>query len=497
MGKYNVKLRRVNAWVWDVAPFGGMNVPARVYADEKLLKLIESDNALEQAINVAFLPGIVGRSLAMPDAHWGYGFPIGGVAATDPDAGGVISPGGIGFDINCGVRAFRTDLTERDVKQKIDTVVSAIFHAVPVGVGSEKAIHRLSDQELDDVMRRGAGWAVEQGFGTEEDLRRTEEGGCLAGAEPANVSRDARSRGMPQMGTLGSGNHFIEIDVVDEVYNAGAAEAFGIERGGIVIQIHCGSRGFGHQVCSDALKYMQRATEKYGFDLPDKQLACAPLDSDEGKRYFSAMASAANYAWANRQTIMHLTAQALGRVFDGDRVARRTPPRHAGDRDSLGIRLIYDVCHNIAKFETHEVGGEQKRVCVHRKGATRAFPPGHAQVPAVYRETGQPVLIPGDMGTCSFICVGTPKAMEETFGSSCHGAGRTMSRHAAKKAGHGRNIARELAGRGITVKCQQRSILAEEMSEAYKDVEDVVEVMCEAGVTRRVARLRPIGVVKG
>lgn len=485
MSHFDAELRPLGPCLWEVPRTGRMNVPVRVYADETLLRLIKEDNALEQAVNVAFLPGIVKCSLAMPDAHWGYGFPIGGVAATDPEAGGVISPGGIGFDINCGVRAFRTDLTAEDVRPRIEGLIAALFHAVPCGVGSEKAIERLGRREEEQAMVRGAAWAVDRGYGLPEDIERTEERGAIEGADPDAVGDEARKRGAPQMGTLGSGNHFLEIDVVDQVYDAAAADAFGLAEGLVVVQIHCGSRGFGHQVCSDYVRVMQRAAERCGYDLPDRQLACAPVDSPEGKRYLSAMAAAANYAWANRQTIMYLAIGAMAHYL-------------GCTRESLGIRLIYDVCHNIAKFEEHDVGGGvRKRVCVHRKGATRAFPAGHPSVPEVYRATGQPVLIPGDMGTCSFVCVGTPRAMEETFGTTCHGAGRQLSRHAAIKKGRGHNIIGELKTRGVTVRAKDRQTLAEEMPDAYKDVEDVVRVMCDTGVLRRVARLRPIGVMKG
>jgi len=484
MADQEIHLKRINDYLWEVPAQGRMQVPVRVYADKALLRKIRHDNALEQAVNVSFLPGIVKASLVMPDAHWGYGFPIGGVAAMDPDTDGVISPGGIGFDINCGVRMIRTGLRKKQAERRIQDVINELFRSVPCGVGSEKAITRLSDSDLSDVMTRGSAWAVEHGYGAPEDLEHTEENGCLEGADPDVVSNEARRRGAPQMGTLGSGNHFLEIDFVENVFDAHAADVFGIEQGSVILQVHCGSRGFGHQVCSDYLKTMQRASEKYGIPLRDKQLACAPIDSPEGRSYFSAMACAANYAWANRQTIMHLSMDALARVF-------------GGTRQSMGIKLIYDVCHNIAKFEKHNVDGVEKVLCVHRKGATRAFPPGHPKVPAVCRDIGQPVLIPGDMGTCSFLCLGTEKAMSETFGSTCHGAGRVLSRHAAKRKGQGRNLVKELKGRGVTVRARTKSTLAEEMPEAYKDVENVVNVMCDAGILRRVAKLRPIGCVKG
>jgi len=484
MAEKGYELKQAGPYVWEVPPHGRMSVPARVYADAELIQAIERDNALEQAINVAVMPGIVRASLAMPDAHWGYGFPIGGVAAFDPEQGGVISPGGIGFDINCGVRLVRTDLTEEEVKPRLVDLVNELFNQVPCGVGASKAIPKLSESELRRVCVDGARWAVEEGFGRDDDLERTEARGALEGADPDVISRRAMDRGRPQMGTLGSGNHFIEIDVVEQVFDREVAEVFGVAEGQIALQIHCGSRGFGHQVCTDYLQTMQKATRKYGIDVPDRQLACAPLDSPEGKRYFAAMACAANYAWANRQTILALATQALERVL-------------GKDRNALGMRQVYDVCHNIAKFEEHDVNGERRVLCVHRKGATRAFPPGHSECPAPYRDVGQPVLIPGDMGTASYLLVGTEGAMRETWGSTCHGAGRVMSRKAAIRKAKGRSIKKELGEKGIFVRYEGRTTLAEEMPEAYKSVDAVVSVMHEAGITRKVARLRPMGVVKG
>ncbi|MHC5034646.1 MAG: RtcB family protein [Planctomycetota bacterium] len=484
MDERSYELNKVTDYVWEIPAFGSMNVPVRIYADSDLLVSIERDNAVQQAINVAFMPGIVRASLAMPDAHWGYGFPIGGVAAFDAEQGGVISPGGIGFDINCGVRLIRSDLTSQDVKPRIQELVNTLYREVPCGVGASKAIRTVSNQELRRVCTDGAGWAVENGFGRPDDLARTEAGGALEGADPDCVSERAMTRGRPQVGTLGSGNHFLEIDVVDQVFDRPAAQAFGVAEGQVAIQIHCGSRGFGHQICSDYLKTMQQATRHYGIEVPDRQLACAPLDSPEGKRYFAAMACAANYAWANRQTIFALVTRALENVFDAD-------------RDSMGLRQVYDVCHNIAKFEEHDVDGDRRVLCVHRKGATRAFPAGHPETPEPYRDVGQPVLIPGDMGTASYLLVGMPRAMEETWGSTCHGAGRVMSRKGAIRKAKGRNIKAELREKGISVRYEGRSTLAEEMPEAYKDVDAVVNVMHEAGITHKVARLRPIGVVKG
>ena len=484
MGRYDYQLRRLSDYMWEVPQFDGMRVPARVVADEGLLRPIKEDNALEQSINVTFLPGIVRASYTMPDAHWGYGFPIGGVAAFDPENDGVISPGGIGYDINCGVRMIRSDLEHSEVKEKIEQIANALYNEVPCGVGSSGAISKLSEKDLRKVMVDGARWAVENGMGTEEDLRRTEAGGAMEGADPDQVSARAVKRGRPQVGTLGSGNHFLEVDVVDRVFDEKVADVFGVEEGGIVFQIHCGSRGFGHQICTDFLNVMKRALDKYSIEVPDKQLCCAPINSEEGRRYFSAMVAGANFAWCNRQVILSMVTRALGKVFKAD-------------RDAMGIRQVYDVCHNIAKFEEHEVDGEKRTLCVHRKGATRAFPPGHPEVPEVYRDVGQPVLIPGDMGTCSYLLVGTEQGMKETWGSTCHGAGRVMSRKGAKRESKGRDLLGEMRQRGVVVKARGMGTVAEEMPHAYKDVEAVVGVMHDAGFTRKVARLRPMAVVKG
>ncbi len=484
MAERDYEIKKIDECVWEIPPTGKMNVPVRIYADSQLLEGIESDNAVQQCMNVAQMPGIVRASLAMPDAHWGYGFPIGGVAAFDPEKGGVVTPGGIGFDINCGVRLVRTDIEGQDARSAIDDLVDELYGQVPCGVGSEKAIRKLSDTDLKRVCVEGAGWAVGNGRGVPDDLLRTEEGGALAGADPGVLSSKAMERGKPQLGTLGSGNHFLEIDVVEKVFDESAADAFGIAEGLMCVQIHCGSRGFGHQVCSDFLKTMQKATRKYGIEVPDKQLACAPLDSPEAKTYLAGMACAANYAWANRQTIFDLVTHALDNVF-------------GGDREQLGIRQVYDVCHNIAKYETHKVDGEERRLCVHRKGATRAFPPGHPETPEPYRVVGQPVLIPGDMGTASYLLAGAQRAMDETWGSTCHGAGRVMSRKGAVRKASGRSIQQELSEKGIAVRYEGRTTLAEEMSEAYKDVDAVVRVMERTGIARKVARLLPVGVVKG
>ena len=461
----------------------GMRVDGIIYADEGLIRQIRGDNAPEQVANVACLPGIQTASLAIPDIHWGYGFPIGGVAATDPSEGGVVSPGGVGYDINCGVRLLRSDLAGDDVRERIKPLVDQIFRDVPCGVGVGGRV-KFGADDLRRLMVEGAALVVSRGHGWDEDLEHTEAGGALAGADPGAVSARAQERGRGQVGSLGAGNHFLEIEVVDEVYDAEAAEAFGISRGAVTFLIHSGSRGFGHQICGDYLKTMRGAARKHGFELPDPQLCCAPVESDEGRRYLGAMRCAANYAWANRQVLGDLVRGAVGRVFG------KAP-------EALGLGLVYDVAHNIAKMEEHEVGGRRKRLCVHRKGATRAFPAGHPEVPRAYREVGQPVLIPGDMGRYSFLMVGLPAAMSETFGSVCHGAGRRMSRHQARKDVRGEQVKADLASRGIVARSKSWQGLAEEHSEAYKDVADVVGVVEEAGLARKVCRMRPLGVVKG
>ncbi len=478
-----VRAHRVRPGVWQVEPHGGMRVPARVYASDPLMEQIRGDESLQQACNVAHLPGIVGASLAMPDMHEGYGFPIGGVAAFSLDEG-VVSPGGVGYDINCGVRLMRTDVRAAELGERLARLVHQLQRDIPAGVGSEGAIKKLSDEELSAVLRRGAAWPVEQGWGEPEDLVTTEAAGCLPGADPAAVSPRARERGAPQLGTLGSGNHFAEIQVVDEVLLPDAAQAFGLSEGLVTILLHSGSRGLGYQVCDDALATMAKAAVQHGLELPDRQLVSVPITSRDGARYLAAMRAAANFAWANRQVMMALIERAFVRVL-------------GGDRRTLGFRLVYDVAHNIAKVEEHQLEKRSRRVLVHRKGATRAFPAGHPEIPDAYRCVGQPVLIPGDMGRASFVCVGTERAMAETFASAAHGAGRTLSRTAARKLGAGRNIARELAARGVVVAARSGKTLAEEMPEAYKDASQVVAALEEAGIARVVARLHPLGVVKG
>ncbi len=479
-------------WLLPKGTRPGMLTDGLVYASEAMLPDISRDNAHEQVANVACLPGIVGRSMAMPDIHWGYGFPIGGVAAMDA-ASGVISPGGVGYDINCGVRILRTALGADEVVARLKDLVDELFRAVPAGVGGKGGL-LLDPGELRGVLTDGAAWAVGRGCGTAEDLAACEDGGRIAAADPGAVSDRAIKRGANQLGTLGSGNHFLEVGVVDRIYDEAAAAAFGLRDGMVTISIHCGSRGLGHQVCADSLEAMNAAVRRYGITLPDRQLACAPVPSPEGRAYFGAMSAAANYAWANRQVITHNVRSAVRRVFGGKERGGGRDREHECDLD---LSLLYDVAHNIAKLETHTVEGRQVKVCVHRKGATRAFPAGHPDVPVPYRGCGQPVLVPGDMGRCSFVLVGTQAAMEQTFGSTCHGAGRVMSRTAAKRGTSGDDVQRRLASQGIVVKGQSRAGLAEEAPEAYKDVEQVVDVVHRAGISRRVARLRPLGVIKG
>jgi tRNA-splicing ligase RtcB len=460
-----------------------MNVPGVVYADDRLMESIRGDQSLQQVKNVACLPGIVRASMAMPDIHWGYGFAIGGVAAFDPDEG-VVSPGGVGYDINCGVRLLRSDVTADEAKPRMRDLVEALFRHIPTGVGSQRGDFKVTQPEEKRLLSQGAAWVVKQGFGEPDDLLHIEDGGTLPDAEPDEVSDRARERGRTQLGTLGSGNHFVEVQRVAEIHDEAAARVLGLEEGALTVSIHTGSRGLGYQVCDDFLQVMLKASRKYGIPLQDPQLCCAPLTSEEGKRYLGAMSAAANFAFGNRQLITHFVRRAFEETFA------------KGPRD-LGLGVVYDVCHNIAKFENHVVDGRPRRLCVHRKGATRAFPPRHPQTPAAYKEIGQPVLIPGDMGRASWVLIGTSKGMEETFGSSCHGAGRVMSRHAAKKAARGRSIAREMADRGIVVRSYGRETLAEEMPEAYKDVTDVVNVVHQAGLSRKVAKLVPLGVIKG
>ncbi|MFH1897583.1 MAG: RtcB family protein [Candidatus Desantisbacteria bacterium] len=460
-----------------------MRVPGLIYANLEMIEHIKMDGTPIQVANVACLTGIVKYSMAMPDLHWGYGFSIGGVAATDIDTGGVISPGGVGSDINCGVRLLRTNLTLLDIKDKLPALVDGLFRNIPSGVGSHGLI-KLSPKDTIDVLSTGTSWAVNHGYGIPEDVIYTEDHGQLSFANPERVSKRALERGYDQLGTLGSGNHFLEIQVVDEIFEPSIARVFGLKEQQITVMIHTGSRGLGYQVCEDYLRSMGDASRKYDIYLPDRQLACAPVDSPEGSQYLEAMACAANYAWANRQCIMHLTRKVFEQIL------------RVSDKD-LGMYLVYDVAHNIAKMEKHIVEGKKMNLCVHRKGATRAFPAGHPDIPEKYKVVGQPVIVPGDMGRASFVLVGTHRGMDEVFGTTCHGAGRVMSRTKAKREAKGRSITRELADQGIIVRSSGRETLAEEMPEAYKDINVVVNILASAGIAKKVAKMRPLGVVKG
>ena len=476
-------LNRIGDDRWEI-PVGhvpGMRTNAVIFADESMLAQIRNDNAPQQAANVACLPGIVGSSMAMPDIHWGYGFPIGGVAAVDADSGS-ISPGGIGFDINCGVRTIRTDLTLDDVKGKMDALMDALYANVPSGLGS-KGLKRVGNKELTDILQNGSRWAVENGFGWERDLDVTEEGGCMADADPSLVSEKAMKRGLPQLGSLGSGNHFLEVDVVDQIFDERAAKAFGLKEGCITITVHCGSRGCGHQIATDYLQSMERYVKQNNVQLPDRQLACAPLDSRLGDEYYRAMSCGANYAWANRQMITHWVRESFESVLNDS-------------AENMGMDVVYDVAHNIAKKERHEVDGHNMDVLVHRKGATRAFAAGRPEITMKYRDIGQPVIIPGDMSVGTYILVGLPGAMKESFGTTCHGAGRQMSRKATESIS-ARDVEADLSGRGITLRKGSDEGLVEEAPQAYKDVDTVVSVVCRSGLAGKVARLRPVGVVKG
>ncbi len=459
----------------------GMNTAGIIYVDESLERDLEK-GAVEQVANVATLPGIVGCSIAMADIHEGYGFPIGGVAAFDVDTG-VVSPGGVGYDINCGVRLLRTDLTKVDIGPRLRELVTLLYHEIPSGLGSKRNF-KISHEEEKRLLVGGAQWAVKRGFGEPSDLQYIESGGCLEGVDPDAISKKAYERGRNQQGTLGSGNHFLEIQEVIGIYDQRVAEVFGLFKGQITVMIHTGSRGFGHQVCTDFISVMKEAAKRYGYEIPDKELSCAPVRSPEGQAYLNAMKAAANYAWANRQIIMHWAREAFVKAL------------HISPKE-LAMRLVYDVAHNIAKVERHNVGGKMKELIVHRKGATRAFPPMHLELPERYRAVGQPVIIPGDMGRASYVLVGSQVAMEQTFGSTSHGAGRRLSRAQAIKNARGRSIAQELSDKGIIVMAAGKETLAEEMPEAYKDISEVVGVVDGAGISKKVAKMRPLGVIKG
>lgn len=483
--KYTGKLEQLDSFRWRIPVDKnlGMTVPGIIYADQALMDEMRTDPALQQVANVATLPGIQKASLAMPDFHYGYGFAIGGVAGIDAEEG-VISPGGVGYDINCGVRLLRTNLMLSDVQDKIEKLVDAIYANVPAGTGKDGKVP-VSRKELEDVLVNGAAWAVRRGFGRPEDLAVLEEEGAMEGADPGALSNLAMQRGSPQLGTLGSGNHFLEIQEVEEIYDERVARVFGIEAAGqITVMVHTGSRGLGHQTCDDSLEEMQDAVREYGLKLVDRQLACAPINSPQGRRYFAAMACAANYAWANRQCITHWVRSAFEQVLSKSERA-------------LGMDIVYDVAHNIAKFETHEVNGTARKLCVHRKGATRAFGPGRPEVPEIYREVGQPVIVPGDMGRASYLLVGTEEGMKQTWGSTCHGAGRRLSRAAALKLQHAQAVIAKLKRAGIYIRSAGKKTVAEEAPEAYKDVNDVVRVCHGAAISRLVAKMRPLGVMKG
>ncbi len=477
-------IRQVAPFVYEIPKSyrSDMRVSARFYADEAILEKALEDRSLEQLVNTATLPGVVGHALAMPDIHQGYGFPIGGVVATRT-SDGIISPGGVGYDINCGVRLLGSQLHQEELAPYLDALATALQHYIPSGVG-ERGFLRLDVKELDQVLEQGARWALKRGMARPEDLKHTEEEGCIAGADASKCSAQAKSRGRDQIGTLGAGNHFCELDVVEEIYDEEAANAFGLFPGQVCVQIHCGSRGFGHQVCTDYVNLFQRVIKRYGIVLPDRQLVCAPISSPEGQDYLAAMKCAANYAWANRQVLAHQCRQAFEEVL-------------AGKVRDWDLFQIYDIAHNMAKIEEHEVEGQRVQVCVHRKGATRAFGPGSSVLPDDYRDIGQPVLVPGSMGTASWVLAGTPQSMTETFGSTCHGAGRMMSRAKAKRQVRGEQLKMALEAEGVHVRAGSMVGLAEEAPVAYKDVDRVVEVVDAVGIARKVARLRPIAVIKG
>jgi len=485
MPRWNGPLKQIDEFRYEIPSSykHGMRTSGLIYANEKMMKSVIRDNALEQVANVATLPGILKKSMAMPDIHWGYGFPIGGVAGMDIDEG-VISPGGVGYDINCGVRMLTTNLTVKDVSPKLKELIDTMFTNVPSGLGSKGKV-RVDSRTLIQVLEEGAKWAVESGYGWQEDLEHLEEGGGMEGADSEKVSQKAIDRGKSQLGSLGAGNHFLEIQKVDQIRNEEAAKRMGVnELDQIIVMIHTGSRGCGHQIASDYIRKMEVAYRKYGIDLPDRQLACAPIDSPEGRDYFSAMACGANFAWTNRQMILHWIRESFEQVL-GQKA------------EDLGLKVIYDVAHNIAKFEEHDVDGRRMKVCVHRKGATRAFGPGRPEVTSDYREFGQPVLIPGDMGTHSFLLLGTDEAMAQTFGSTCHGAGRVMSRRQATRMFRADEVRSQLQRRGIYVHAASMKGIVEEAPDVYKDILDVVKVANGAGISSVVARMSPMGVVKG
>jgi tRNA-splicing ligase RtcB len=477
-------LLQISEYEWEI-PKGyrqDMRVPVRLFATRRMLEDVVKDKSLEQAVNAATLPGLVGNVIVMPDMHQGYGFPIGAVAATRlPD--GVISPGGIGYDINCGVRLLGSQISLDAARPWLDDLATSLNQHCPSGVGGKGAVH-TSEAELEAVCRQGSRWALKQGFASEADLRRTEESGCVDGADPSKVSKRARERGRPQLGSLGAGNHFIEIDLVEQVFEPSAASVMGLEQGMLAVQIHCGSRGFGHQICTDYVEEFQAAVHRYGIHLVDRELVCAPLSSPEGQNYLGAMRCAANYAFANRQILAHNARKAFEQVL-------------AGKVKDWHLHQVYDICHNMGKIETHIIDGERMKVCVHRKGATRAFGPGAPELPGEYKAIGQPVLVPGSMGTASWVLLGTAASMEHSFGSSCHGSGRLMSRHEAKRNVRGEKLRQDLEAEGIHIRAGSMAGLAEEAPQAYKDVDQVVQAVVGGGIARKVARLHPLAVIKG
>jgi tRNA-splicing ligase RtcB len=477
-------LKRISDYEWEIPKSfrEDMRVPVRLFATRRMLEEVMKDKSLEQAVNAATLPGLVGHVIVMPDMHQGYGFPIGGVAATRlPD--GVISPGGIGYDINCGVRLLGSQISLDQARPHLDALASALNHFCPSGVGEKGAVH-LTEAELEAVCRQGSRWAHKQGFASEADLRRTEEYGCVEGADPSKVSKRARERGRPQLGSLGAGNHFIEIDLIEQVFDSTAASVMGLEQGNLAVQIHCGSRGFGHQICTDYVEEFQAAVRRFGIHLVDRELVCAPLNSTEGQNYLAAMRCAANYAFANRQILANSARKAFEQVL-------------AGKVKDFHLHQVYDICHNMGKIEVHLIEGERIKVCVHRKGATRAFGPGAPELPDEFKPIGQPVLVPGSMGTASWVLVGTETSMTQSFGSTCHGAGRLMSRHEAKRNVRGDKLRADLESDGIHIRAGSMAGLAEEAPQAYKDVNQVVDAVVGGGIARKVARLRPLAVIKG
>ncbi|MBN8723726.1 MAG: RtcB family protein [Acidobacteria bacterium] len=482
---YKGPLEKVNDYCWRIPKSykPEMLVDGLIYADKKLIQQIRDDQAPEQVANVACLPGIQLASIAMPDIHWGYGFCIGGVCATDPNEGGVISPGGVGYDINCGVRLLTTNLTQEDIQPKLKNLVDELYRQIPTGVGRSGKYH-FDKKELRKLMEKGSRYLLKKGLAVDRDIECTEANGCLTDADPEAVSDRALARGAEQCGTLGSGNHFLEVQVVDEIVDQEVADVIGVKPGQICVMIHSGSRGLGYQVCDDALLKLRYTPSKYGIKLPDKQLVCAPIESSEGQEYLGAMRAAANFAWCNRQLLMWQTREVFETVFDCK-------------WEDLAMNLVYDVAHNIAKFEEHTINGKEKTLCVHRKGATRAFPPKHPEIPSRYQSIGQPVIIPGDMGRASWLLVGQTGSLEQTFGTTCHGAGRVLSRTAAVKQAQGRQIDKELAEQGVVARARSWKGLAEEHPLAYKNVDLVVNVVHKAGISKQVARLRPIGVIKG